>query len=129
MIVVVTGGRNYSNRDLVRSTLDDLLEEHMDIIVVHGGCNCKEHEPNIGADFFADEWAKEKEIECVPFFADWWRFGQNGGPIRNKQMIETAQRTGREVMMVAFPGGSGTTNAKSVALKHGLELLEIDDSQ
>jgi hypothetical protein len=121
-VIVVTGGRGYTDRNHVRNTLDTLLKEHGNLIIAHGGCNCREDEPDIGADYFASEWADDNECVNVKYFADWGTYGRAAGPIRNEAMVEGSMAWKAPAIMIAFPGGRGTKNAIEVAKKHGLEV-------
>jgi hypothetical protein len=43
-----------------------------------------------GADALGHRWADAKELPVKEFPADWSRYGQAAGPIRNRQMAEYA---------------------------------------
>jgi hypothetical protein len=111
MVVLVCGGRDYRDRNLVWRVLDSLLFDDL----VHGGCPT-------GADFFADMWARNrghKKVKAYP--ADWDRHGNRAGPIRNAFMLEDA----KPHFVVAFPGGPGTANL--VALANGkVPVLKVN---
>ncbi len=47
--LLVTGGRDFADRDLLYATLDRLHAEHNIIVVIHGDAK--------GADRLAGEWA------------------------------------------------------------------------
>lgn len=120
MIVIVTGGRNYKNKDLVYKTLDGLLEEFGHVILYHGAAS--------GADELASRWADDRDILQIKNYADWERHGRAAGPIRNREMVEAAKGYwNAPCMMVAFPGGKGTADAIKVGKKHGLEVRIVED--
>lgn len=65
---------------------------------------------------------------CEVFNADWDNLGKAAGPIRNRQMAERLdeyRRHGYTVVVVAFPGGIGTTSMKREAKKLNLPVLEM----
>jgi hypothetical protein len=111
VIVLVCGGRDYKDRNLVWRVLDSFLFD----VLVHGVCKS-------GADFFADMWARNrghKKVKTYP--ADWDAHGNAAGPIRNAFMLEDAKPN----FVIAFPGGRGTANM--VALATGkVPVLKVD---
>lgn len=94
--VLVCGGRSYADREFVFEMLDKLHAEHSFSALIHGGAH--------GADGYAGEWAVERKVVCRVYPANWTKYGNMAGPLRNKQMLETEQPQ----MVVAFPGGPGT---------------------
>lgn len=102
MRVLVTGDRNWTDRNAVWAVLDGLYfqatvghltVELSEFVVIEGQC------PYGGADKHAEEWAKnspthsynerpdDPRFEHLPFPADWETFGKAAGPIRNKRML------------------------------------------
>jgi hypothetical protein len=55
------------------------------------------------------------------FPAQWDRYGEAAGPIRNAWMLEF----GKPDLVVAFPGGRGTADMISKARKAGIEVCEV----
>lgn len=121
MRVLVTGGRDYADRDTVWRELDAIHTKSKITMLIHGDAR--------GADRLADEWAREQqkrvkssrdpEIRCCP--ADWKRYGPSAGPIRNGEML--AQH--RPELVVAFPGGRGTANMVKQAREAGVKVVEV----
>ncbi len=97
MIVLVTGGREYKNRDFVFTSLDS-LHAHVTITnLVHGAAR--------GADTFAGDWALARGVPCQAYPVE----AQDGpwpgaGHARNRRMYLDA----RPALVIAFPGGRGT---------------------
>lgn len=110
MRVLVTGGRDFDDREMLFAFLDRLHEEQPFTLLIHGDAR--------GADRLCGEWASERTIECLPCPADWRRHGRAAGPIRNGQMLEH-----KPDILVAFPGGKGTANMIEQATKAGLRVL------
>jgi hypothetical protein len=62
MRLLVTGGRNFTDRDFLFATLDRLHAEHGFTLLIHGDAR--------GADRLAGEWAKERGVEVSACPAD-----------------------------------------------------------
>jgi len=91
MRVLVCGARDYDDKSLLFSTLDDLAASHDFEVVIEGGAR--------GADTLAREWAELRNIPIEEYRANWKEYGRAAGPIRNKQMLNE----GHPDMVVAFP--------------------------
>lgn len=101
MKLLVCGGRDFRDRDLVYMTLDAAVQ--------YAGCSeiiCgynPEDQRYQGTDQLAYEWAKETEFPCRTFPADWKKHRRAGGPIRNSQMASD-----KPDECVAFPRADGS---------------------
>jgi hypothetical protein len=112
----------------IHQTLNELAEKHskeynpddnwlpFDIVIIEGGAD--------GADRAASDWAICNYAKSETYDADWNRYGNAAGPIRNRRMLEE----GRPNMVVAFPGSAGTANMISLAQRAGVPVLEIERS-
>jgi hypothetical protein len=106
LVVMVTGTRHdIQNRQIWKHTICtamDQLQHHIisgafgccfqGVTLVHGGCS--------GVDLFCGQYADEVlgwKIKEYP--ADWKKYGNGAGPIRNKQMIVTENPH----IVLAFP--------------------------
>jgi hypothetical protein len=120
--VLVTGGRDYRDRDTVYRTLDALMADGGIAVVIHGACSEWRNGKRVlrGADRWADEWAWERGVEPIPCPADWVTHGRAAGPIRNGEML-----THNPDLVVAFPGGKGTEDMKRQARADGVEVVEV----
>lgn len=78
--VVVAGGRDFKDYDLLCQKLDHLLQNKQDIEIVSGNA--------MGADRLGERYAIEKGYTLIKFPADWTCRGKSAGPIRNRQMAE-----------------------------------------
>src|SRR6267143_1569815 len=92
MVVLVCGGRAFNDRELLFGVRDDLHRKMHLSEIIHGGAAV--------ADALAGHWAREQGIYARVFKADWEKYGNNAGPIRNARMLEN----GRPALVVAFPG-------------------------
>lgn len=115
MIVLVTGGRNYSDIDRVFETLDQVDAKTPITRIVVGDAR--------GADEFAAEWTAARCRACVIYKADWLKHGRSAGPRRNQKMLDDSKPS----LVVAFPGGSGTADMVSRATKAGVRVMTITD--
>lgn len=114
MVVVVTGGRAYSNRDRLYGVLDRLHAAYPIDELGQGNA--------YGADMLAQHWCRANGVPCVGFQAEWGRVGLSAGRIRNRAMLETM----RPDLVVAFPGHVGTENCVTQAEARGIFVYEID---
>lgn len=116
MNILVCGGRTYDDYDVVASVLHDLIfveYKGAQVAIVHGGAN--------GADKLAGRYAKSKGLCEIVVPANWDVHGRAAGPIRNQWMMDHCKPN----LVVAFPGGRGTTDMKWRARKAGVGLLEV----
>ena len=119
MRVLVCGGRDYSDRERVWRTLDELLIPDDDMLPV--GANTLIHGGARGADLLADAWAVANWVDIDMYPADWKAYGKAAGAIRNQQMLDR----GSPDLVVAFPGGRGTADMVRRARKAGVPVREI----
>lgn len=113
MRVLVCGGRDFKNTELLYSVLDDLKKVETIDCIIEGDAP--------GADRMAGYWAKKNRIDLKIFPADWKTWGNSAGPIRNKQMLDE----GKPDLVIAFPGGKGTKNMIQQARKAGVKVVEV----
>lgn len=108
MRVLVCGGRDFSDFKAV----DKLLRELKPSLIIEGGAK--------GADRLARSWAEQNGVPVMEFPAPWSRYGRGAGPVRNAWMLEWGQPD----VVVAFKGGSGTTDMVERALRAGVDVLQ-----
>lgn len=98
MIVLVCGGRDYSDYERVCQVLEDVSGWSINGIekIIEGGAR--------GADALARRWATENNIPFVEVPAEWNTHGKIAGPLRNQRMLDEHKPD----QAVAFPGGRGT---------------------
>lgn len=117
--LVVTGGRDFEDRARASAALSSVFRDHPITAFFHGDAR--------GADRLAAS-------ECsylfpdIPIFAvpaDWGRHGKAAGMLRNKEMLQAAiTYTGSvyEVILLAFPGGTGTAGCRDTARELGVHV-------
>jgi hypothetical protein len=111
MKVLITGGRDFEDEDLLQQILGRLHSATPFSCLIHGAAK--------GADQLAGKWATENGVEAIACPADWKRHGRGAGPTRNKQMLEDHKPD----LVVAFPGGKGTANMVALAQKAGTKIV------
>jgi len=119
--VLVTGGRDYTDRPAVAKALWHLANNYIfgvrpeEITLVHGDCT--------GADTLAAAEAERLgwRIEAHP--ADWDQYGDGAGPRRNREMVRRGAN-----YIVAFPGGKGTKQCRRLALNAGIPIIDIPEA-
>jgi hypothetical protein len=117
--VVVTGPRDEKDPWSVWDALDHFhLHDARGPITELGQGEAK------GVDSFAKDWAEERGVPMKPYEADWDRYGDAAGAIRNGEMLDDFQPD----YVLVFPrGGPGTTNCAKQARKKGFERIFIDE--
>jgi hypothetical protein len=75
-----------------------------------------------GADRFSEIYARRLGVDIFAFPADWNKHGRSAGPIRNQQMLNE----GKPDLVIAFPGGTGTSHMCKIAEKAGVEVRKIE---
>lgn len=111
--VLVTGGRDYSDKDKVYSTLNSIHAWKPIIKLVEGGAR--------GADHLASLWAQEYKIANETYDANWKKYGKSAGIIRNREMLINSKPD----LVVAFPGGVGTADMVARAIKYGVPVRKV----
>ena len=111
--VLVCGGRDYCNREMVYSVLDAAHAANPIVCLIHGAAR--------GADTLAADWALDRDVLCNAFPADWERDGKAAGPIRNQRMLQE----GKPHMVIAFPGGRGTADMARKAENAGIPVAKV----
>ena len=117
MRVLVCGGRKFSDRELLYKVLNIIHNGIKGGIttIIHGGAS--------GADSIAGEWSVDvlkKEAEV--YLANWNLHKTAAGPIRNRKML----KEGKPDIVVAFPGGSGTSDMIKIAAAAGVKVFDIE---
>jgi len=94
MQVIVTGGRDFADKDMIARNLAMLKPT----FVIEGGAR--------GAYRLAREWAKANGVKWHTEDADWTQFGLGAGHKRNRAMLDKFP----DAVVLAFPGNKGTRN-------------------
>jgi hypothetical protein len=113
MRILITGGRDYSNKVQMYRILSKYVK--LDDEMCHGGA--------LGADSMADFWAAANEIDCRRIPAQWRR--RNGDPAEGVRRNLRMLRKFRPELVIAFPGGTGTANMVKAALRQKINVVRI----
>lgn len=109
---IVCGGRDYNDKEFLRSKLLILLETDWMFILVHGACR--------GADVMAAEWGEDVKVIVEPHPADWKKYGNLAGMIRNQEMLDAGADG-----VIAFAGGVGTAGMIKLAIASGVPVWDL----
>lgn len=113
MKVLICGGRDFTDANFIHRELDRLhMHYHFDI-VIEGDAR--------GVDRIAGEWARSAGVPLVEFPANWKEEGRHAALIRNERML----RDGKPDLVIAFPGGSGTSHTCWQAEKLGIPVVKV----
>ena len=132
--LLVTGSRMWRDERVVCRELDEVWREVKaegweTITVVHGACGWGIKGPFDpdklwGADKYAHKWAlRTPGAEPEPHPANWARYGDPAGPIRNQQMA----RSGVDLCLAFIRNKSkGATGCANMAYRAGVAVRRID---
>lgn len=115
IVLAVTGGRRYWNREFIFTELDKIHARWPVKLLIHGGA--------LGADLTASEWAVDRGIWMRGYPANWWKHEKVAGPIRNRWML----LDGKPGIVVAFKGGHGTLNMVMNTRRENIRLIDLRD--
>ena len=110
MRVIIAGGRDFSDYQLLKKACDHMLSKSKSVEIVSGGAK--------GADFLGEQYASELGYKCTKFPADWEKYGRAAGYKRNSEMANYAD------CLIAFWDGSsrGTQHMINQAKKKDLQV-------
>lgn len=114
MRILVCGGRDFKDRDLMVKALKD-YEHQSNITIIHGAAS--------GADSMSHSWATAFKHNIESYPADWDKYGKRAGYIRNVQMLNE----GKPDLVIAFPGGKGTQMMINLAEAANVPVIRIND--
>lgn len=116
MKLLIAGSRSYNNYKQFCTIIEKILKkvDKKDLMIIQGDC------PK-GADAFAKRWAKENNIKCEAYPADWDKHGKKAGMIRNGIMAEKCTHA-----VLFWDGVSpGTKNMKQRLEDNEVQLIVI----
>jgi len=105
--VIIAGGRDFNNYDLLCRKADKILSRQTEIEIVSGTAK--------GADKLGELYAKERGYKIIHYIPDWNFFGKSAGYIRNEEMGRYADG------LIAF------WNEKSKGTKHMIDIAKKED--
>jgi hypothetical protein len=95
-IILVTGSRDWGDYATILEALA-AFEGQPDVVVRHGACSYLDAKTGeeLSADMLADRAAKYLGFETDPMAADWKKYRNAAGPIRNMEMIKKQPKPNR----------------------------------
>lgn len=112
MRVLIFGGRDLDENKCLNWLLKNIEIE--DISLVISGLAR-------GADTAGKKYAIKKGLTLLKFPADWDRYKDRAGPIRNMQMYVE----GKPDLAISFPGGTGTQNMLGILKKGKVPTIKV----
>lgn len=106
MNLVVFGGRDFNNYELLKTTIES-TKAFREGKITHVVCGMAQ-----GADLLGKRWAEEQGLEVIKRPADWDRYGKAAGAIRNREMAEISD------------GGIGFWDGKSTGTNNMINNLK-----
>ena len=81
--VIIAGGRDFSDYDLLKVKMNRILSNiTVEIVVISGTAR--------GADSLGEKYATEMGYKLEQYPANWNKYGKRAGYLRNKQMADVA---------------------------------------
>jgi hypothetical protein len=118
VIIIVTGSRKWHRPDRVHLILDS----YMPRLVVEGNCPT-------GADQHARQWLARHGLPTRSYTADWRRYGDRAGFIRNGIMLhEWCRFPNVRVCAFPLPDGSGTQDCMAQARALGMIVEDYGEA-
>lgn len=113
MKVIIAGGRDFSDYDLLCQRVNKILLKQTKIEIVSGAAK--------GADKLGERYAEEHGYEIIRFVADWNTFGKAAGYRRNIEMANYA-----DALILFWDGISkGSKHMLETANEWGLKIRVI----
>ncbi|ANA87300.1 DprA-like DNA processing chain A [Gordonia phage Kampe] len=114
--ILVTGSRNWTSSTLIYSAITDCIDvsKPLDYLIIEG-------ENPRGADIIARGIAWGLGIPVLGVRAEWEKYGNRAGMIRNLAMIEM-----KPDIVLAFPleDSRGTIHCMNAARKAGIQVID-----
>ncbi len=110
MKVIIAGSRGFNDYETLCRICDHMLQNQKEVEIVSGTAR--------GADKLGERYAKDRGYQVRLFPADWDKYGNAAGYIRNAEMAGYA-----DALIVFWNGVSkGTKHMIDLAKKHGLKI-------
>jgi YspA, cpYpsA-related SLOG family len=114
MKIIIAGGRDFNNYDLLKEKCNSILSKTKDIEIISGGAK--------GADSLGEKYALDNKYQLTIVRAEWDTLGKKAGIIRNEEMAKIA-----DALICFWDGKSkGTCNMIEQAKKYNLPFRIIN---
>lgn len=127
--IIVAGGRDFKNYDLLSDTLMKYLEDIDDTRIVNNPKQVKFVSGTArGADSLGEQFAYTWGYDVVRFPADWDTYGKSAGYRRNAKMAKFASEENNVGVLIAFWDGKsrGTKHMIDLAKRYGLKVYVVN---
>ncbi len=127
--IIVAGSRDFRNYQLLADVIMDFLADKDDSDIVDNPSQVKFISGTAkGADVLGEQFAYTYEYDVIRFPADWDKFGEEAGYIRNEEMVKFACTDGNYGVLIAFWDGKskGTKHMIDLAKKYKLEVHVVN---
>lgn len=107
--VIISGSKSFDDYDLLKEKCMEILRPHMSnpISIISGADGtCK----------LGEQLARDYRLHCVRMPADWDRYGERAGFLRNLEVVDYANQDGSIAILIAFWDG------KSEGTKHMIDI-------
>lgn len=112
--IVFTGGLDCADHRAIWAKLDQAIQRHPDMVLVHGGS------PK-GAELIASKWADTRKVPQIAFKPDWTRHGKSAPFKRNDLMLDSLP-----IGVIVVDGGTGIQeNLADKARAKGIRVIRI----
>src|SRR5688572_12086855 len=90
--IAITGGRDHAPGAAEMRAFERLWKRHGGTVLLSGMCNEETADAQAprGVDAHLLMWARQRGVTVEPYRADWPTHGKAAGPIRNAQMVASA---------------------------------------
>jgi hypothetical protein len=114
MKIIIAGGRDFNNYELLKEKLNEIVGDNSDIEIVSGMAR--------GADLLGIKYANEFGYPIKEFPAQWDKFGKSAGYRRNEEMAKYS-----DTCVCFWDGKSkGTKHMIDLSNKYGLKTFVVN---
>ena len=115
--IIIAGSRSFSDYSTFNMVCKDIFSQIKGFPIIISG-------DATGADQLGVKFAAENKIPVIHMPADWKLYGKRAGMIRNRKMLEIADR------LIAFWDGAspGTANMIQIAKEKGIPVHVVERS-
>lgn len=116
--IIIAGGRDFNNYSVAITAFKNFIISKKTRTKPTIICGMAK-----GADMVGYDIAETHGLKIEKFFADWDKYGDAAGPIRNEEMAKYAAEKGNGVLLAFWDGESkGTKSMINYAKKYKLEV-------
>jgi hypothetical protein len=119
MNLAIVGTRTFNNYSFLEEKVDLIIkiEDLKEVVIISG--EPEDTKKKIGADVLSITYAKNKGYRYIGFSPNWDMYGKPAGPIRNTEIVKSAD------LLVAFWNGisPGTKDTITKAQVKGIKVF------